>query len=113
MPPLFSLFSLIPIVGTIIEPSNGFTVHNSLLTGHAFKTFVSSDWLLCVSECHKHDMCLSYNYFPPEQICELNDFGSDLCMADDHLIRVTGWVHHTLHTSQVIMQGYIRYYTLN
>ena len=62
---LFLSLTIISIVMTIIWSSN---VHNSLLTGHVFKTVESIDWLQCVEECHKHDECISYNYFPPEKI---------------------------------------------
>lgn len=90
------------IVITILWSSTGYTVHNSLLAGYVFKTVVSIDWLQCIEECHKHDMCASYNYFPPEEICELNDFGfNDQCEADDNLIRSNGWIHHVLRISQV------------
>ena len=65
---LFLTLTLISIVITIIWSSDGYTVHNSLLTGHVFKTVESIDWLQCVEECHKHDECISYNYFPPEKI---------------------------------------------
>lgn len=90
----FSL-TVISIVIAIFWSSDGLTLHNSLLTGHVFKTIVSIDWLQCVQECHKHDMCISYNYFPPGEICELNNFGfNDRCEADDNLITANEWIHH-------------------
>ena len=98
----FSL-TIISIVIVSIWSSDGYTVYNSLLTGHVFKTVESIDWLQCVEECHKHDECISYNYFPPEKVCELNDFGYDnQCEAGNNLIRVTGWIHHVLDISEVI-----------
>ena len=90
------------IVTVCYWSSLGFTVHNSLLTGHVFKTVGSLDWLQCVEECHKNELCFSFNYFPPEKICELNNFGfNDPCEADMNLIQVNGWIYHVWKTSQV------------
>ena len=87
--------TVIFIVIANLRSSDSFTVLNRLLTGHVFKTIVSIDWLQCVQECHKHDMCISYNYFPPGEICELNNFAfNDQCEADDNLITANGWIHH-------------------
>ena len=110
----FSL-SITSIMIASVWSSDGFTVHNSLLTGHVFKTFVSIDWLQCVQECHKHDMCISYNYFPPGEICELNNFAfNDKCESDDNLITANGWIHHAQHISQVktIIHAIIGFYYL-
>ena len=101
-------FSLTVICNVIanLRCSDGFTVHNSLLTGHVVSTLESIDWLQCIEECHKHHMCISYNYSPPRKICELNNFGfDDECEADNNLIRATGWIHHVLDISQVITQS--------
>ena len=98
-------FSLTVISNMIasVWSSDGFTVHNSLLTGHVVNTLASIDWLQCVQECHKHHMCISYNYFPPRKICELNNFGfDDECEGGNNLIRATGWIHHVLDISLVI-----------
>ena len=92
---LFFSLTTISIVIVSIWCSDGYTVHNSLLTGHVFKTVESIDWLQCVEECHIHDECISYNYFPPEKVCELNNFDFDnQCDAGNNLIRATGWIHH-------------------
>lgn len=102
-------FIITSIAIASIWSSDGYTVHNSSLAGHVFKTVVSIDWLQCIEECHKHDMCASYNYFPPEEICELNDFGfNDQCEVDDNLIRSNGWIHHVLRISQVTVWWYIQ-----
>ena len=99
---LFLSLTLIFIVTPSIRTSNGFTTHNSLLTGHVSKTFFSIDWPQCLQECHKQDICHSYNFFPPRKICELNNFGSkNRCKADNNLIKSAGWIHHVLDTSQV------------
>ena len=96
--------TIIFIVIAIIWSSDCFTLQNSLLKNHVFKTFVSIDWLQCVEECQKHDMCISYNYFPAKEICELNNFGvDDRCETDDSLITASGWIYHVLETSQVNM----------
>ena len=50
-------------------------MHNSLLDGHVFKTYVGIDWLSCAKECDKEDMCFSYNYYSPDETCELNSAG--------------------------------------
>ena len=101
--------AIISIVITILWSSDGYTVHNSLLAGHVFKTVVSIDWLQCIEECHKHNICVSYNYFPPEKVCELNVFGFyDRCGADDNLIQANGWIHHVLRTSQVKHRHYYK-----
>ena len=82
--------------------SDGYTAYNSLLAGRVFKTVVSIDWLQCIEECHKHNICVSYNYFSPEKICELNNFAfNDRCEADDNLIHSDRWIHHVIRTSQV------------
>ena len=83
--------------------STGLTIHNSLLNGHAFKTYVSIDWLSCAQECDKEDMCFSYNYFLSGEICELNNAGlKDPCNnVDSRLIRSTGWIYHEIDASQV------------
>ena len=99
---LFLSLTIISIVIVSIWFSNGYTVHNSLLTGHVFKTVESIDWLQCVEECHIHDECISYKYFPPEKVCELNNFGyNNHCDAGNNLIRTTGWIHHVLDISEV------------
>ena len=99
---LFLSLTIISIVIVSIWCSDGYTAHNSLLTGHVFKTVESIDWLQCVEECHKHDECISYNYFLPEKVCELNNFGYDnQCDAGNNLIRATGWIHHVLDISEV------------
>ena len=95
---LFLSLTIISIVIVSIWCSDGYTVHNSLLTGHVFKTVESIDWLQCVEECHIHDECISYNYFPPEKVCELNNFGYDNQCG---VIRATGWIHHVLDISKV------------
>ena len=103
---LFLSLTIISIVIVSIWCSNGYTVHNSLLTGHVFKTVETIDWLQCVEECHIHDECISYNYFPPEKVCELNNFGYDnQCDAGSNLIRATGWIHHVLDISEVNYTG--------
>ena len=83
--------------------STGLTIHNSLLHGHAFKTYVSIDWLSRAQECDKEDMCFSYNYFLSSETCELNNPGlKDPCNnADNRLIRSTGWIYHEIDASQV------------
>ena len=94
-------FSLTVISITIIGTwsLDGYTVHNTLLTGHVFKTIESIDWLQCIQECHKEDQCISYNYFLAEEICELNNFGFDNeCEAGNNLIRATGWIHQVIYT---------------
>ena len=100
------LFFSLTVISNVIAnlgSSDGYTVHNSLLTGHVFNTVESIDWLQCVQECHKDHMCISYNYFPPRKICELNNFGFDnRCEAGNNLITATGWIHHVLDISQVI-----------
>ena len=99
---LFFSLTIISIVIVSVWSSDGYTVHNSLLTGHVFKTIESIDWLQCVDECHIHDECISYNYFPPEKVCELNNFGyNHHCDAGNNFIRATGWIHHVLDISEV------------
>ena len=102
---MIRLFLSLTIISTVIvsiRSSDGYTVHNSLLTGHVFKTIKSIDWLQCVEECHKHDECISYNYFPPKKTCELNNFGYDnQCEAGNNVIRATGWIHHVLDISNM------------
>ena len=99
---LFFSLSVISIVIISIWSSDGLTIPNSLLKDHVFKTFVSIDWLQCFEECQKHDMCISYNYFPAKEICELNNFGvDDRCETDDSLITASGWIYHVLETLQV------------
>ena len=105
---LFLSLTIISIVIVGIWSSDGYTVHNSLLTGHVFKTIESIDWLQYIQECHKEDQCISYNYFRAEEICELNNFGfDDECEAGNNLIRATGWIHHVLDISQVIAHANI------
>ena len=80
----------------------GFTIQNSLLNGHVFKTYVGMEWLSCIQECNNEAICFSYNFFPAEKICELNNSGlKDRCDADNNLIRRTGWIYHEIDTSQV------------
>ena len=99
---LFLSLTIISIVIVSIWCSDGYTAHNSLLRGHVFKTIESINWLKCVEECHKHHMCIFYNYFPPEKVCELNNFGYDnQCEVGNNLIRATGWIHHVLDISEV------------
>ena len=99
---LFLSLTLILIVTPSIRTSSSFTAHNSLLTGHVFKTFFNIDWLQCLQECHKRDICLSYNFSPLSKICELNNFGcKNRCKAYYNLIKSPGWMHHVLDTSQV------------
>ena len=102
------LLTVISAVIVGILSSDGYTVHNSLLTGYVFKTIESIDWLQCIQECHKEDLCISYNYSPAEEICELNNFGfDDECGAGNNLIRAAGWIHHVLDISQVITHANI------
>lgn len=99
---LFFWVTVTSIIVTSVGFSDGFTVHNSLLRGHVFKTFVSIDWFQCILECYTQELCLSYNYFPAGKICELNSFGSDdPCKVNVDFISATGWIHHSLDTSQV------------
>ena len=108
---LFFSLTIISIVIVSIWSSDGYTVHNSLLTGHVFKTIESIDWFQCVEECHKLDECISYNYFPPKKVCELNNFGYDnQCEAGTNFIRATGWIHHVLDISEVITHANMGYY---
>ncbi|KAL9951869.1 hypothetical protein ACROYT_G044608 [Oculina patagonica] len=59
------------------------------------------EWLSCVQECYREDICFSYNFFAAEKICELNNSGlKDPCYADNILIRKTGWIYHEIVTSQ-------------
>jgi len=73
-------------------------MHNSLLNGHVFKTYVGIDWLSCAQECDKEDMCFSYNFFSSGEICELNNSGlKDPCNnADNRLTRNAGWIYHEI-----------------
>lgn len=83
----------------------GLTMHNSLLNGHVFKTHVGIDWLSCVQECYKEVMCVSYNFFSPGEICELNNSGlKDPCNAGNKLISITGWIYHEIDALQVNIQ---------
>ena len=84
----------------------GLTMHNSLLNGHVFKTYVGIDWLSCAQECDKEDMCFSYNFYSAGEICELNNSGlKDSCNnADNRLIRNTGWIYHEMNSFQVNIQ---------
>ena len=90
--------------------STGLAIHNSLLNGHVFKTFVGIDWLSCAQECDKEDMCFSYNYFSSGEICELNNAGlKDPCNnADNRLIRSTGWIYHEIDALQVNIQSFMQ-----
>ena len=89
----------------------GLTMHNSLLNGHVFKTYVGIDWLSCAQECDKEDMCFSYNFFSSDEICELNNSGlKDPCNnADNKLIRSTGWIYHEIKALQVTIQPFIQF----
>ena len=92
--------------------SAGLTMHNSLLDGHVFKTYVGIDWLSCAQECDKEDMCFSYNYYSNGETCELNNSGlKDPCNnADNRLIRSTGWVYHEIDALQVNIQPFIQFW---
>lgn len=98
---LFFSLTVISIVIVSIWSFDGLTVHNSLLKHHVFKTFVSIDWLQCVEECQKREMCFSYNFFRPGKICELNNFSSVNRCEGNNLISANGWIHHVLETLQV------------
>ena len=88
----------------------GLTMHNSLLNGYVFKTYVGIDWLSCAQECDKENMCFSYNFFSTGEICELNNSGlKDPCNnADNRLIRRTGWIYHELNVLQVNIQPFMQ-----
>ena len=90
--------------------SAGLTMHNTLLKRHVFKTYVGIDWLSCTQECDKEDMCVSYNFFPPGEICELNNSGlKDPCNnADNRLIKNTGWIYHQMDVLQVNIQPFLQ-----
>ncbi|XP_078353814.1 uncharacterized protein LOC144638494 [Oculina patagonica] len=62
------------------------------------------EWLSCVQECYREDICFSYNFFAAEKICELNNYGLKYpCNADNILIRTSGWIYHEIVTSQDLM----------
>ena len=89
----------------------GLTMHNSLLNGHVFKTYVGIDWLACAQECDKEDMCFSYNFYSAGETCELNNSGlRDPCSnVDNRLIRNTGWIYHEIDALQVNIQPFIQF----
>ena len=90
----------------------GLTMHNTLLNGHVFKTYVGIDWLSCAQECDKEDMCFSYNFYSPGETCELNNSSlKDPCNnADNRLIRNSGWIYHEIDALQVNIQPFIQFW---
>ena len=95
--------------GCIPGSNAGLTMHNSLLNGHVFKTYVGIDWLSCAQECQKDGLCVSYNFFSSGEICELNNSGlKDPCDSDNRIIRNTGWIYHEIAALQVNIQPFMQ-----
>ncbi|XP_068677600.1 uncharacterized protein [Montipora foliosa] len=83
--------------------SDGLTFHNKWLPGHVMSTVRPTDWFQCLEECNKRVACLSYDYFPLENLCQLNNFGfENRCHANENLVAAQGWIHHTLVKSEGI-----------
>lgn len=95
----------LPIVLVTIYTRNlcgHFTVQNSLFTGHVVKTLYGINWLQCIEECQKLTNCISYNFFLPGKICELNDWGLvNRCDDEKSLIKDSGWIFHEMVSFEV------------
>ena len=76
-----------------------FTLRDSLLPGHDYKTIKGGGWLDCLRNCTSETRCLSYNFFQAtneqENICEMNDRAMDnSCDTKGHLISFPGWFYN-------------------
>ena len=75
-----------------------FTLRDSMLPGHDYKTIKGVDWLDCQRICTSETRCLSFNYFivtnEKNNICEINDRAMDnSCDTKGHLISSPGWLY--------------------
>ena len=92
-----------------------FTLRDTLLPGHDFKTIKGADWLNCHRTCTSETRCLSFNYFKAtnekDNICKMNDRAMDnSCDTKGHLIISPGWLYNEVKRNVKVNSVSVRQY---